>query len=326
MVLTLTTTHEPATDLGYLLHKNPSRIQTEELSFGKAHVFYPEAEPKRCTAAVLVEVDPVALVRGRRGVHALAAAKQALEQARDRVEGVGELLSHTDARLDSLTRYRDAYRRYCWPVSSITDLKLAPFHLLASEGKVHADKPHIWLMENLGRLCSADPQLLLATPFRQVDLNDPASCEEATAWWTEMASAGNEGMVVKPLDFITKGRRGFVQPAIKCRGPEYLKTRFNMTQEFVIGGYTPSHLGLDAIIVGVYRGKDLYFSSRVRAGFTPVTRQQVYQKIHKLETDRCPFVNLPQPPRGPLGPWDHSGSDEGNGVAKTRSCSANRLP
>jgi bifunctional non-homologous end joining protein LigD len=81
----------------------------------------------------------------------------------------------------------------------------------------------------------------------------------------------------------------------------WVKTRFNMTQEFVIGGYTPSHLGLDAIIVGVYRGKHLYFSSRVRAGFTPVTRRQVYQKIHKLETDRCPFVNLPQPTAGRWG-------------------------
>jgi RNA repair, ligase-Pnkp-associating, region of Hen1 len=67
MLLTLTTTHEPATDLGYLLHKNPSRIQTEELSFGRAHVFYPEAESSRCTAAVLLEIGPVALVRGRRG-------------------------------------------------------------------------------------------------------------------------------------------------------------------------------------------------------------------------------------------------------------------
>ena len=62
MLLTLTTTHEPATDLGYLLHKNPSRIQTEGLSFGRAHVFYPEAESIRCTVAVLLEVNPV--VRG----------------------------------------------------------------------------------------------------------------------------------------------------------------------------------------------------------------------------------------------------------------------
>ena len=64
MLLTLTTTHTPATDLGYLLHKNPARAQSFSLSFGQAHVFYPEATPERCTAALLLDVDPVALVRG----------------------------------------------------------------------------------------------------------------------------------------------------------------------------------------------------------------------------------------------------------------------
>lgn len=67
MLLTLTTTHQPATDLGYLLRKNPARPQSFELSFGKAHVFYPEATNERCTVALLVEVDPVGLVRNRRG-------------------------------------------------------------------------------------------------------------------------------------------------------------------------------------------------------------------------------------------------------------------
>ncbi len=67
MLLTITTTHRPATDLGYLLRKNPSRAQTFELAFGNAQVFYPEASDERCTAALLVEVDPVALVRTRRG-------------------------------------------------------------------------------------------------------------------------------------------------------------------------------------------------------------------------------------------------------------------
>ena len=65
MLLTLETTHHPATDLGFLLHKNPARVQTEDVAFGKAHVFYPEASEERCTVALLVEVDPVALVRGR---------------------------------------------------------------------------------------------------------------------------------------------------------------------------------------------------------------------------------------------------------------------
>src|SRR5437016_14090376 len=67
MLLTLTTTHQPATDLGILLRKNPARSQSFSLTFGKAHVFYPEAGPHRCTVALLVEVDPVALVRKRRG-------------------------------------------------------------------------------------------------------------------------------------------------------------------------------------------------------------------------------------------------------------------
>jgi 3' terminal RNA ribose 2'-O-methyltransferase Hen1 len=64
MLLTITTTHTPATDLGYLLHKNPARCQSFSLSFGQAHVFYPEATPERCTAALLLDVDPVGLVRG----------------------------------------------------------------------------------------------------------------------------------------------------------------------------------------------------------------------------------------------------------------------
>jgi 3' terminal RNA ribose 2'-O-methyltransferase Hen1 len=67
MLLTVTTTHRPATDLGYLLHKNPGRVQSFPLAFGQAHVFYPEAGAERCTAALLLDVDPVGLVRGRRG-------------------------------------------------------------------------------------------------------------------------------------------------------------------------------------------------------------------------------------------------------------------
>lgn len=67
MLLTITTTHQPATDLGYLLRKNPARSQSFSLSFGKAHVFYPEASNERCTVALLVEIDPIGLVRNRRG-------------------------------------------------------------------------------------------------------------------------------------------------------------------------------------------------------------------------------------------------------------------
>ena len=67
MLLSITTTHQPATDLGYLLHKNPARLQSFAMTFGAAHVFYPEASEERCTACLLLDVDPIALVRGRRG-------------------------------------------------------------------------------------------------------------------------------------------------------------------------------------------------------------------------------------------------------------------
>jgi protein phosphatase len=133
------------------------------------------------------------------------------------------LLNEYRERLELAQKYVDSYRRYCWSVNSLDDLKLAPFHLLASEGNVHVDKDHLWHMDTLARLCATDPGLLLATPYRVVDLSDDASERTATKWWEEMTDAGGEGMVVKPLSFVQLGRRDVVQPAVKCRGREYLR-------------------------------------------------------------------------------------------------------
>ena len=77
-------------------------------------------------------------------------------------------------------------------------------------------------MSELARLAEADP-LFLATTHRVVDVLDDASCAEATDWWLEMTGRSGEGMVVKPLDFIVRGSHGVVQPAVKCRGREYLR-------------------------------------------------------------------------------------------------------
>jgi protein phosphatase len=95
--------------------------------------------------------------------------------------------------------------------------------LLATEGKVHTDKDHIWHMATLKGLCDADEGLLLATAHMVVDVTDPASQGAGVRWWEELTSRGGEGMVVKPLEFIARGQRGLVQPAVKCRGPEYLR-------------------------------------------------------------------------------------------------------
>jgi protein phosphatase len=126
-------------------------------------------------------------------------------------------------RLEAAKLYIDSYRRYCWPVHSISDLKLAPFHLLATEGQVHVQRDHVWHMEKLAAICKASDGLLLSTSYRRVDVTDTANVDEATRWWEELTARGGEGMVVKPQDFIVRGRRGLTQPAVKCRGPEYLR-------------------------------------------------------------------------------------------------------
>jgi protein phosphatase len=133
------------------------------------------------------------------------------------------LIEKYKQRLEAAKLYIDSYRRYCWLVQSVSDLKLAPFHLLATEGQVHVQRDHVWHMEKLAEVCKAGHGLLLATSYRQVDVTDAASVEEATQWWEELTGRGGEGMVVKPLDFIVRGRRGLTQPAVKCRGPEYLR-------------------------------------------------------------------------------------------------------
>ncbi|HZM06784.1 MAG TPA: polynucleotide kinase-phosphatase [Candidatus Saccharimonadales bacterium] len=150
----------------------------------------------------------------------LADELEALQCAARRGLEINEWLAHAVLRRQMIEDYIAAYRRYCWPVNSVNDLKLAPFHLLASEGKCHFDKPHDWHMQTLGRLAGG---IIMATPFKTIDVTDPESEAEGAHWWEELTARGGEGMVVKPLDFIVKGRRGLVQPAIKCRGREYLR-------------------------------------------------------------------------------------------------------
>ena len=159
-----------------------------------------------------------------------AAARPALNnsinvliQASQNGVAVDSLLSKFQQRQQMANQYVDAYRRYCWEVNDISDIKLAPFHILATEGAVHTDKNHFWHMEQAAFLETANPELLMATNHKIIDLNDPSSEAEATHWWEEMTNKGGEGMVVKPLEFIVNGKRGILQPAVKCRGKEYLR-------------------------------------------------------------------------------------------------------
>ena len=94
---------------------------------------------------------------------------------------------------------------------------------MASEGAVHIDKPHTWHREIAARISNQDAGLIIPTATQVIDLTDEASQKQGISWWEELTGRGGEGMVVKPMDFIGRGRHGLPQPAVKCRGREYLR-------------------------------------------------------------------------------------------------------
>ncbi|MBX3728581.1 MAG: polynucleotide kinase-phosphatase [Candidatus Sumerlaeia bacterium] len=155
----------------------------------------------------------------------LRRACELLEQGARRADGeLDEDLRSCRERLGNVVRFRSAYRRYCWETQGVEGLRLAPFHIMATEGTCHADKPHSWHMAMIeGIVRRADSALLVATPCVEFALQDKEQREQATGWWAELTARGGEGMVVKPVSFVAKGPKGHVQPAIKCRGAEYLR-------------------------------------------------------------------------------------------------------
>jgi bifunctional non-homologous end joining protein LigD len=128
------------------------------------------------------------------------------------------------------------------------------------------------------------------TPSDHIDLSaTQTSAKEMLAF---VKKVGLEGVIAKRADSV-------YQPG--KRTGLWSKYRLSLDQEFVIGGYIPSNLGLDSIVIGFYQGKDLYYAARVRAGFVPTTRRQVFNQIRHLETKKCPFVNLPEKEAGRWG-------------------------
>ena len=151
---------------------------------------------------------------------ALAETVACLERAESR--GTGDLLAQFRQRQEMVAGYSAAWRQYCWSTDGMDGVKLAPFHLLATEGKTYFDRPHPWHMDTFARLAEHDP-VLVATPYRRVMLADAQSRRDATTWWEGLTADGGEGMVIKPEQWIVRGKRGLAQPALKCRGPEYLR-------------------------------------------------------------------------------------------------------
>ncbi|WP_020133904.1 polynucleotide kinase-phosphatase [Streptomyces sp. 351MFTsu5.1] len=152
-------------------------------------------------------------------------ALAALKGAADRGVDVSDLLARQRERADAAGAFTDAYRRYCWTTDGLDGVRLAPFQILAVQGRSLAGLPHDEQLALLDRLVEHDSTGLLQTTRRlYVDTGDLESVRAGVDWWLEMTGRGGEGMVVKPLGAVVRSTEGrLVQPGIKCRGREYLR-------------------------------------------------------------------------------------------------------
>ncbi|MGO4294948.1 polynucleotide kinase-phosphatase [Chitinophaga sp. RAB17] len=180
-----------------------------------------ELMPWSAKAQALLQTQYAAV--GTAAGKALPAVVTALQQAISNGAPAQALLEKYTKRLEQTTHYVKAYRQYCWSVNSLDDYKLAPFHIMATEGKTWFDKDHEWHMSAIKNICAGDEQILLATPYLLVETGNAESEQAAINWWKELTAAGGEGMVIKPYTFLSKGDKGLIQPAIKIRGAEYLR-------------------------------------------------------------------------------------------------------
>jgi protein phosphatase len=154
----------------------------------------------------------------------LALAQAALAAPVARLHDAAPLAASLTEREARVARYDAAWRGYVWDAPRPEDLRVAPFHVLASEGAVHMDRPHDWHMGWNARLAETGEPVLEATEWHRLDAADEAACQEIVAWWEARTAAGGEGMVVKPWAFTVRDRKGrLVQPALKVRGRDYLR-------------------------------------------------------------------------------------------------------
>ncbi len=161
---------------------------------------------------------------GTSAQNSLTEVELALQKTIDRgIDGAKNILEKFSYKKTAISKYIKVYRYYCWSVNSVEDYKLAPFHILATEGAVHVDKNHEWHMENIKQICQADEKIFKVTPYKIVKTKERDSIQAAIDWWLDLTDKGGEGMVIKPYDFTAYGKGGLLQPAIKCRGREYLR-------------------------------------------------------------------------------------------------------
>jgi len=175
------------------------------------------------------------LIRSQYASVGVAAARAAdarieiAEAARARGVEVAALGERWAALRRDAVAFVTAYRRYAPRFETVDDVRIAPFQILAGSSSTYVDRDHAWHMGLAERLAEAGPAIVVPTRHRVVDVTDPDSQASAEAWWEELTESGGEGIVVKPMNPVVRGRRGLIQPGIKVRGREYLRIIYGPT-------------------------------------------------------------------------------------------------
>lgn len=147
--------------------------------------------------------------------HLLEKLREAERSGRDVTSWIQEM----EEKLQNAHLFKEAFQKYCWDVSGLEGIKIAPFHTLAHSGQTFFEHSHLWHMEHNRELAELSP-LFMETEYRTVC--NQADEEQIIRWWEEMTEDGHEGIVIKPETFITRNGDKLVQPALKVRGRKYL--------------------------------------------------------------------------------------------------------
>jgi protein phosphatase len=184
-------------------------------------LFDAEIMPWSAKAGSLIESQYAPVAASSRA--GFGAAAEAFARAGHRGLDIAAVRDHFADRAQRAALYAKAWAPYVWPVSGVGDLKVAPFHLLASEGRVWCDQDHVWHMGLADRLAAAANGVVTRTQWRTVSLGDENAVQDAIGWWEALTKSGGEGIVIKPRQYIARGKKGLIQPALKVRGHEYLR-------------------------------------------------------------------------------------------------------
>ena len=149
----------------------------------------------------------------------------ALEKAQKQGARVQGLMKYYQERTEMVSNFNETFQKQLTEVKSLEDIQYTPFHLMASEGKVHFDKDHTWHLEHLSKLCKNQPKLnlLKELSYQLLDLENQDSYQKALKWWDEQVASGSAGAVIKSHSFIPAGKHWKTQPALECRSSEYLR-------------------------------------------------------------------------------------------------------